>query len=398
VLGLFSQSLFAGFGPSRLSPASAVPPLHQIHANKATALRRQVREVCPRRPGVYGMVNANGALIYVGKAKCLRSRLLSYFRPKSRDPKAGRILAHTRTLVWEFAPSEFAALLRELELIRRWRPRFNVQGQPRRRRRTFVCIGRRPAPYVFLAPRPTASALACFGPVPAGPTAREAVRRLNDWFRLRDCPQSQEMFFADQGELFPVARAPGCIRYDLGTCSGPCAALCSRSAYTDQVRAAQAFLAGTDLTLLESLQRDMEAAAADQAFERAAALRDRLAAVRWLHEHLERLRQARQHDSFVYPVAGHATEDLWYLIQGGRVVAVLPVPGDADHRQATAVVIQQIYQQKPASVALTDAEEMDAVLLVAGWFRRHPEERTRVLLADQALALCGGAALTGPSS
>src|SRR5205823_6722999 len=140
--------------------------------------------------------DAAGELVYVGKAKSLRSRLLSYFRPNSRDPKAGRILEVTRLIAWEPAADEFAALLRELELIRRWQPRFNVQGQPRRWRRAYVCVGRRPAPYVFLAGRPPATAFALFGPVPAGRQAREGVRRVNDWFRLRDCPQAQAMVFA----------------------------------------------------------------------------------------------------------------------------------------------------------------------------------------------------------
>ena len=119
------------------------------------------------------------------------------------NPKAGHILEHTRSLVWEVQPNEFAALLRELELICRWQPRFNVQGRPGRRRHNYVCIGRRPAPYAFLAPRPPATAFACFGPIPAGHRAREVVRRVNDWFQLRDCPQSQEMVFADESELFP---------------------------------------------------------------------------------------------------------------------------------------------------------------------------------------------------
>src|SRR5262249_22653609 len=148
-------------------------------------------------PGVYGMVNAIGQLTYVGKAKNLRARLLSYFRPRSRDPKAGRIVHQARELVWETSTSEFAALLRELELIRRWQPRFNVQGQPLRRRRLYVCIGRRPAPYLHLSARPGPRGVACYGPIPASRRARAAVRHLNDLFRLRDCPQSQEMVFAD---------------------------------------------------------------------------------------------------------------------------------------------------------------------------------------------------------
>jgi len=167
------------------------------------------------------MIDAAGELIYVGKAKSLRARLLGYFRPKSRDEKAGKIIKETRRLVWELAGSEFAALLRELELIRRWQPRFNVQGQPRRHRRCYVCIGRRPAAYAFVAATPPSTAAASFGPVPGPRKARESARRLNDWFRLRDCPQKQTMVFADQGELFPLVRAPGCIRHDIGQCLAP---------------------------------------------------------------------------------------------------------------------------------------------------------------------------------
>ncbi|MGK3946508.1 hypothetical protein ABK046_50145, partial [Streptomyces caeruleatus] len=74
---------------------------------------------------------------------------MSYFRPNSRERKAGKILDRTRTLLWEFAADELAALLRELELIRRFRPRYNVLGQPGRERyHQFLCVGRSPVPYV----------------------------------------------------------------------------------------------------------------------------------------------------------------------------------------------------------------------------------------------------------
>src|SRR5260370_35839357 len=130
VSGVFSCRAFAGFGPQGFQPARRTPPLCHVRGRRPSRLRAGVRAQCPRRPGVYGMLGERGELIYVGKAKCLRARLLSYFRRGSRDPKAGRILEHTQALVWELAASEFAALLRELELIQRWQPRFNVQGQP----------------------------------------------------------------------------------------------------------------------------------------------------------------------------------------------------------------------------------------------------------------------------
>jgi excinuclease ABC subunit C len=382
---LFSGRALTGFGPSMLDVSS--PVLHQVHGQRPGQLRRQVRELCPRRPGVYGMLNADGELIYVGKAKSLRVRLLSYFRPHSRDPKAGRILQHTRSLAWEYAPSEFAALLRELELIRRWRPRLNVQGQPKRLARTYVCLGRQPAPYVFLAARPPAGALAHFGPVPAGRRAREAVRRLNDWFGLRDCPQAQEMIFADQGELFPVLRAAGCLRHEIGTCLGPCVGACSRTEYGTRVRSARRFLDGADGSLLQTLESMMTAASTSLAFERAASLRDQLDVLRWLQTQLERVQQARQEHSFIYPVGGPERE-LWYLIYRGRVAGVLARPNTALEFQAAADRIGEVFGKDETWTGPPASEIIDGVLLVAAWFRRHPKEREHVLQPHAVIATC----------
>jgi excinuclease ABC subunit C len=389
--GLFAREAFTGFGPPSLSLDGAVPSLHVLESRRASRLRHKVRIECPRRPGVYGMVDAAGELIYVGKAKCLRSRLLSYFRHRSRDPKAGHILRETRALAWEPGVSEFGALLRELELIRRWQPRFNVQGQPKRRRRVYVCVGRRPAPHAFLARRPPSTASAAFGPVPAGWTAREAVRRLNDWYRLRDCPQAQEMVFADQGELFPVLRAAGCIRHEIGNCLGPCAAACSRADYRMNVQAALAFLEGRDESPLEMLEREMAEASAALAFERAAALRDKREALHWLTEHLRRVRNACQH-SFVYPVQSHDGGELWYFVRRGIVCSVLPAPGDEAGRRRTADVLEAVYQRGGKVPGPPGPGEIDGVLLVAAWFRKHAAERQRLLTPEAARALCEGLA------
>src|SRR5262249_27057960 len=148
---LFPSVVFTTFGPSAYLPGMEESRATCTDSGKSARLRTQVRLLAPRQPGVYGMVDAHHELIYVGKANNLRARLCSYFRPRSRPPKAGKILAQTSRVLWETCSGEFPSLLRELELIRRWRPRFNVQGQPLRRRHTFVCIGRKPAPYAFLA-------------------------------------------------------------------------------------------------------------------------------------------------------------------------------------------------------------------------------------------------------
>jgi excinuclease ABC subunit C len=382
--GLFTRLAFTGFGPFALLPHVAPPPLAVVQGKRPSRLRDKIRQQTPRRPGVYGMIDRAGELLYVGKAKCLRSRLLSYFRPKSRDPKAGRILQHTRTIVWEPAPSEFAALLRELELIRRWQPRCNVHGQPRRYRRTYLCVGRQPAPHVFLAAKPPATAKRIFGPVPAGEKARSAARRLNDLFQLRDCPKAQEMVFADQQELFPMVRAPGCLRHEIGQCLAPCAAVCSRTDYKVQVRGVTAFLEGRDAGPLQVLENQMLEASAALSFERAAALRDRLEVLQWLDGHLQRLRDAAK-QAFVYAPLSFDGLPLWYLIQEGRVQGVTLAPVDETTGFQANALLNRVYGKKREETTTLTVDEIDGVLLVSAWFRRHAMERERTLSPELAM-------------
>jgi excinuclease ABC subunit C len=382
VYTLFSRPRFTGFGPCAFAPAVASLV---VHRGKPARLKVRVRRQGPRGPGVYGMVDGRGELIYVGKAKSLRTRLLSYFRPRSRDPKAGRIIAQTRMLVWEPAASEFAALLRELELIRRWQPRWNVAGQPTRRRRGYVCVGRRPAPYLFLSARPPSTAFAFFGPVPLGRTTAEAIRRLNDAYQLRDCPQAQTMTFADQGELFPTPRAAGCLRLEIATCLGPCAAACTRADYGAAVKAAVRFLEGADAAPLERLQREMLAASVALEFERAAALRDRMRALESLLHHLERSRRAATR-SCVYAVTDADNAEMWYLIRRGQVVSAMRAPVDDRHKRAARTMLETVY--RAAVPGPPGLGEIDGVMLVDGWFRRHSEEAARTMTPAEALRRC----------
>lgn len=349
-------------------------------------LRGQVRRDCPKTPGVYGMLDAHGDLIYVGKAKRLRQRLLTYFRPKSRDPKAGKVLRQARSIVWETVPGEFSALLRELELIRRWQPRLNIQGQPRRRRPVYVCLGRPPAPYAYLSSRPRGTTVRCFGPLPSGDFARAAVRVINDAFQLRDCPQPQTLSFADQVELFPREQVPGCLRFDIGTCLAPCAAACTSWDYERQVRQASAFLQGKDNALLAKLEASMKQAARAQTFERAASMRDQLEALRWLNARLERLRDAQAKHSFVYAVEDHHERQLWYAIQRGFVVATLPAPVDAATASEARTRLQEIFGNPGRNAAPVSAERLDELFLVLSWFRKHGAA-ARTLSPDTALAL-----------
>jgi excinuclease ABC subunit C len=388
--GLFHAEPFAGFGPSRFRPPDEAAVGQRVRGRSQARIERGMRAHAPKLPGVYGMLDARGKLIYVGKAKSLRARLLSYFRTNSRDPKAGRILDNTRTLLWEEANDEFAALLRELELIRRFRPKFNVVGQPGDRRYVYLCLGKSPAAYAYLTRDPTGKEVARYGPLVGRGRADDAVRRLNDWFKLRDCPSTVPLAFADQPELFPDdARSAKCLRYDIGNCLGPCAGLCTRRDYAANVRAVKAFLDGRDRSLLKQLTERMTAAAAELKFEQAMAIRDRLAALSWLDDRLRFLRTARQGGSFVYPLTGPAGGTVWYLIGRGEVQAALREPRCAATLAAAAAAIEQAFAGSDGAAAVTD-RTVDSVLLVTGWFRRYAAEKAKLMTQAAALAFRPG--------
>lgn len=386
---LFSARSFAGFGPNRLDATAQLTQLRQVAGKRPGQLRLGIREACGRRPGVYGFLNTQGELIYVGKAKNLRVRLLSYFRGKRRDPRARRIVAETRAIVWEMVPTEFAALLRELELIRYWQPRWNIQGQPARRRRAFLYLGRPTAPGLLLARRVPKADQGCWGPIFGGRRARAAVELLNQAFGLRDCGPEQAMTFADQEELFPIARPAGCIRHEIGTCLGPCTGGVTHQAYFERVQALRRFLDGANSTFLDTLERDMGAASTALDFERAARLRDRLQLGRWLRDHLARIRQARERHTFIYPVNG-PDHEYWYFIRQGWVARVTPAPGDDASRQQTAELLHEVFGQARLGIEPSYSEGIDGVLLVSAWFRRHPLELKRTLTPEQARSRCVG--------
>lgn len=380
---LFPAEPFGGFGPSLYRPADESVSSRQVRA-RGMKLQTGVRDQAPPAPGVYGMINARGRIIYVGKAKNLRCRLLSYFRVHSREAKAGRIIRETRILVWEQTGDELAALLRELELIQTLRPKFNVLGIPGRQRHHYLCIGKSPAPHVYVSTKPSGTERGIYGPLVVREKSEEAARRLNDWFQLRDCPQTVPLTFADQPELFPDARSARCLRFELGSCHGPCLSACTARDYSSSVRAAKAFLDGRDRTILREVTRRMAAAAAALEFEKALAMRDRLEALEWLDSRLALLRQARDRQSFVYPLCGDDGRTRWYLIHRGQVRAVCFVPTADDECSRAARLLESTFS-RGAGPAVLGGGAVDSVLLVLGWFRKNAGERGKLLTQAEAV-------------
>ena len=342
-------------------------------------MRADVRARCEDRPGVYHMTSADGEIVYVGKSKRVRSRLLSYFRCAYPEEKGSRIVREAVKIDWEYTPSEFAALLAELRLIKKLRPRFNVAMKRDARHFAFIKVTRHPAPRLMVVRGAgDESADVYYGPFHGAQRVNDAVRELNDALGLRDCASDRKMHFSDQPELFELApRTPGCIRFEIRRCLGPCVGGCSVAEYDARIRMARAFLDGIDDSPLEGLRAEMLASSERMEFERAAALRDKLGRLEGLREQFIRFRFAVESLSFVYHVPGHGGDDRAYVIRRGRVRAEHPAPRCSDDEAALARVAADVFGGMEHVGASVPTHEIDELLLLSSWFRRFPAELER---------------------
>lgn len=335
------------------------------------------------RPGVYRMIAEDGEVVYVGKAKKLRTRLLSYFRAEYPSDKGARIVRQATEVQWEYVPSEFAALLEELRLIKRYRPRLNVAMKRDGRNYCFIKLTGGIAPKLSVVRGPGTDDFATYyGPFLGAIGVAEAMRELSDVLGLRDCSADQRMHFGDQPELFTdFPRTPGCIRFEVKKCLGPCVGGCTVHQYDERVSLARGFLEGASDAPLEQLEGEMLAASDRLEFERAAALRDKLRRLEALREQFGRLRFAVETLSFVYNVPGFGGEDRVYLIRRGRVRRELGAPRSGDEAASMLQAIQDVFAAPDPKSCEVPAHEVDELLLLSAWFRRFPQELERTSAA-----------------
>ncbi len=378
---LLQHEVFRHFGDDRLLPYD-IPSTARISHASPEGLRDLVRRNIPREPGVYGMIDAVGRLVYIGKSKALRNRLLSYFMPTNEDEKAGRIIQSAEEIVWETQPSEFAALLREQHLIRTFRPRFNVQGIPNRQKSVFLCLGKSPVETFFVSRDVDQKTIAWEGPLVGSNRVYRAAEVLNRFFRLRDCSNQTTFQFSDQRSLFDLEIRPACMRHELATCLGPCAMACSRSVYQRQVDRAARFLKGEPQNIAEHLESQMQTASQRLHFEQAIRYREDSRIIRWLSNRLTEHAIAREQLTCIYPVHGHDGRDIWYLIRRGVVEHAIRSPKKArEFRMALDEVQQWAMADNTLGVHFQRREETLAI--VSGWFRKNPSEQKGIRLLHE---------------
>ena len=342
-------------------------------------MRAAVKAEAKDRPGVYRMLAADGEIVYVGKSKQLRTRLLSYFRCDFPADKGARIVREADRIEWDYAPSEFAALLEELRLIKRYRPRLNVAMKRDARHFAFIKLTRGAAPKLLVVRGAGADdAQIYYGPFHGAQRVGEAVRELNDALGLRDCRLDQPMHFADQPELFHLyPRTPGCIRHEIRKCLGPCVGGCTMSQYNERVQQVRGFLDGADDGPLRALREEMVEASARLEFERAGSLRDKLKRLEDLRLQFIKFRFAIETLSFVYTVPGSNGDDRIYLIRRGRVRGERELPRSDEDRSRLMEMVEDVFNPSERDSAQLPSHEVDELLLLSSWFRRFPKELDR---------------------
>jgi excinuclease ABC subunit C len=345
-------------------------------------LLRRVQVMAENRPAVYQMSDATGRILYVGKAKRLRTRLLTYFRASYPDDKAARILYAASEIRWEYAPSEFAAYLGELRQIRKFRPYFNHKGN-RTRRSALIKIAGGPAPRVYGGGGIARDDVRCYGPFQSMSRMLEAVRTLNDLLGLRDCPATMPVVFAGQGDLFEHPRQARCMRHELGFCTAPCAGLVSQREYQRRVDTAVAFLEGRTIQPIDRVVAAMQEASARAQFEIAVRWRDKFEQLEWLLAATSRARSAIDLLTFVYRDPGDFGDDRVYILKRGVVRASFPYPATPIEHEAFRAVVAEEARQPAASAGPLPMDAIDEVLLMMAWFRAHPDALRRTTPYEQ---------------
>ena len=224
----------------------------------------------PLAPGVYRMFDADGGVLYVGKARALRNRVGSYFNATPKPTRIMLMLAQVARLEVTVTRSEADALVLENELIKSLQPRYNVMLRDDKSY-PYVLITRGNAPRLVLHRGPQSLPGRYFGPYPNVTAVRETLNLMHKLFRLRNCEDS----------VFRNRSRP-CLQYQIGRCSAPCVGMIEPAAYAASVRRAEMFLEGRSDELSGELTQAMQVASDALEFEKAAQLRDTIASIRRL--------------------------------------------------------------------------------------------------------------------
>lgn len=266
----------------------------------------------PAKPGVYLMKNAEGRIIYVGKAVSLRNRVRQYFQA-SRNPgkRIESMIAQIESLEYIVTDSEVEALILENNLIKKHRPRYNVRLRDDKQYPFIRISMEEEYPRIMIVRRAKKDGSRYFGPYTDSQAVRDTIALIRRIFPIRNCGR----------EINPGAEERACLNYHINRCLAPCIGAVTKEAYRDMIHQIIMFLEGRQEEVEQKLEKAMNEASEELAFERAAAYRDRLQAVRKVIEK-QKIVSTVMEDMDVIASASERTFSIVqvFQIRGGKLI------------------------------------------------------------------------------
>lgn len=309
---------------------------------QAPAHLQHILDNLPTATGVYQMLNERGRVIYVGKAKNLRSRVRSYFQPSNRDPKVIQMREHVHDIKILILENELMALNTEAQLISAHRPRYNVLWKDDKRYPYILVRTKDDFPKIEITRRlDRKDGNRYFGPYASAWAVRETLDALRRAFPYLTC--DREISGKDE-------RA--CLYYDIKLCGGPCIGAQSKADYRANIEALMDVLEGDGQVMIERFTVEMEDAAEKLNFERAAILRDRIRALQraTVRQHLVGASDVNQ-DIIGLAQANSDALVQMFIIRKGRIIASESFPLENTELEDSTVIIESFLKQYYAEAA-----------------------------------------------
>ena len=316
-------------------------------------------KLAPSSPGVYRMIDGKGDVLYVGKAKNIRKRIIAYTRPTGYDPRIERMIAATAALEFVSTATETEALLLEANLIKRLRPRFNVLLRDDKSFPYILITADHWAPQILKHRGGRSRDGNYYGPFASVWAVNRTITALQRAFLLRSCSDG-----------FFESRTRPCLLYQIKRCSGPCTREIDFAEYSELVREANAFLSGKSQAVKGLLAAEMEKASTALDFERAAIYRDRLAALSAVQSHQDiNPRGVEEADVFAVHQAGGFNCVQVFFFRTGQNWGNRAYFPKADRTLAAGEVLgaflAQFYDDKPCPRCIFISHEIEERALLA---------------------------------
>ena len=297
-------------------------------------------ENLPTKPGVYQFKSSDGKILYIGKAINLRNRVRQYFQKgRQPDPRIERMTSKVSDVELIVTDSEMEALILEATLIKKFKPKYNVDLKDDKSY-PFIVITNEPFPRVFVTRRVIRDGSKYFGPYTDVKNMRSSLKMIREIFKVRSCN-----YFIDD-EVIRKRKIKVCLDYHIKKCDGPCEGLVSRERYNAMIDEVAQVLKGKTSSLVNELNERMNKAAEELRFEEAAELRDK---ARHLSVYTERQKvvdaELIDRDLFAVAVEGDDACGVVFKVRDGKIVGRQHVYMNAVEGKPEAEVVEQFAER-----------------------------------------------------